>query len=162
MRQALVLSMTVLACGPPMRTPTPGISVAADFEGYETWASFELAPVDGVVSDGGVHDVGFRRRVFINQLPSGRERPFPIGTLIVKEEPFDTLAMAKRGGTYNTKGALGWEWLELKRTSTGALGIKWRGLGPPVGEEYKSSDATCNDCHRSRPENDSVLTPALQ
>jgi hypothetical protein len=159
MRHALA-SMLLVACGAPPAMPTTGIAVASDFEGYEQWPSFELGVADaGSSADGGVHDFGFRRRVFINR-PTA-ERPFPVGTLIVKEEPFDTLAMAKRGGTYNAKGAVGWEWLELKRTAAGALAIKWRGLGPPVGEEYKASGTTCNDCHGAHAENDSALSAPL-
>jgi hypothetical protein len=142
---------------------TTGIAVAADFEGYEQWSSFELGASDaGSSSDGGVHDFGFRRKVYVNALPPPGQRPFPVGTLIVKEEPFDTLVMAKRGGSYNAKGAVGWEWMELKRASTGDVAIKWRGLGPPLGEEYKASGTTCNDCHAARPENDSVLSAPLQ
>jgi hypothetical protein len=162
MRLAL-FSALVLACEPPPRIHAPGIAVAADFDGYERWQRFELGMSDaGLGGDGGVHAFGFLRRLYINALPASGARPFPIGTLIVKEEPFDTLVMAKRGGSYNENGARGWEWMELGRTTTGAIAIKWRGLGPPQGEEYKSAGTTCNDCHRAHPRNDSVLSDALQ
>jgi hypothetical protein len=74
----------------------------------------------------------------------------------------DIFAMAKRGGAYNTRGAVGWEWLELKQLATG-LAIVWRGIAPPAGACYGAIvGGACNDCHSGAPNNDYVLTPALQ
>jgi hypothetical protein len=157
----------VAACGAGP-TPAGNIPFAADFEGYASWQRFELRlPFDGLLADGGVTDGGTihdgsKRTVYINQKPAVGSTVFADGTLIVKEQEFEILAMAKRGGTYNAGGAVGWEWLELRRAATGALAIKWRGLGPPLGEEYKASAGTCNDCHKANTSSDSVLTPGLQ
>ncbi len=157
MRQAW-WSCLVLACGGEMQTPaSSAIAVASDFDGYEAWESVALPGADG----GSFHDSG-ARTVFINRRPPAGSAEFPPGTLIVKQQDFDTLAMSKRGGTYNAKGALGWEWLDLVRSTSDKVVIKWRGLGPPAGEEYKKSLGTCNDCHQARVDNDSVLTDALK
>jgi hypothetical protein len=130
--------------------------VAEDFEGFDSWPSFALPAVDG----GTGHTID-ARTVFINRLPPEGATEFPVGTLIVKRMPFDTLAMAKRGGSYNVNGAHGWEWFDLIERPNKPLVIKWRGLGPPLGEEYKKSAGTCNDCHKMAIENDSVWTPGL-
>lgn len=157
MWRALLL-LVACGCGEPMMTTTPSpIALGSDFQGYESWESFTLPAVDG----GTAHD-GDARTVFINRRPPAGSAEFPVGTLIVKQLPFVTFAMGKRGGTYNQSGARGWEWFDLERHPSGAVVIAWRGLGPPVGEQYGKSSATCNDCHGAHPETDSVLTPALR
>jgi hypothetical protein len=133
------------------------IALASDFQSYETWESVVLPAVDG-----GTAHSSEARTVFIKQRPPAGSTEFPVGTLIVKQMQFNTLAMGKRGGSYNANGAKGWEWFDLERHSSGAVVIAWRGLGPPLGEAYGKSSATCNDCHGSNGENDSVLTPELR
>lgn len=159
---ALVVALSLAGCGgSPPRPLAPAIALAADFDGYEAWPAFELAAETGA-PDAGPHEVAFKRRVFINQLPPSGARSFPVGTLIVKEEPEDTLAMAKRGGAYNAQGAAGWEWMKLQRSRSGAIVIVWRGLGPPADDPYKARGVACNDGHGAHVSNDSVLTPNLQ
>lgn len=156
MRPAL-LSLLLVSCGGVMAPATsPNIAFASDFEGYESWSSISLPALDG----GSPHSAD-ARTVFINRRPAAGSDEFPVGTLIVKEMPFHTFAMGKRAGSYNTNGARGWEWFELTRSTIGTVAIKWRGLGPPLGEEYGKSGATCNDCHKAALSTDSVLTPGL-
>lgn len=156
MRPAL-LCLGLASCGGVMMAPSnPNIAFAADFEGYESWPSISLPATDG----GSPHSAD-ARTVFINHRAPAGSTEFPVGTLIVKEMPFHTFAMGKRAGSYNANGARGWEWFELTRSTIGTLAIKWRGLGPPLGEEYGKSGATCNDCHKAATQNDSVMTPGL-
>lgn len=91
-----------------------------------------------------------------------------MGTIIVKEivnaDPTlsDIVARVKRGGTYNSRGAAGWEWFELRTAAEGGTGILWRGVGPPIGESYLGDiEGGCHACHRGGDEA-SILLPALQ
>jgi len=149
--------LVLCSCGGEMTSSGSPIALASDFQGYEAWEFIVLPAVDG----GTAHSAD-ARTVFIKQRPPAGSTEFAVGTLIVKQLPFNTFAMGKRGGTYNTNGAKGWEWFDLERHSSGAVVIGWRGLGPPAGEEYGKSSATCNDCHKAQTDNDSVLTPALR
>lgn len=148
--------LLVSGCGGEVTSSANRIALAADFQDYETWEFIALPAVDG-----GTEHSAQARTVFINKRPHAGSTEFPVGTLIVKEMPFSTLAMSKRGGTYNANGAKGWEWFNLERHASDAVVIVWRGLGPPLGEAYGESSASCNDCHKARIENDSVLTPEL-
>ena len=114
MRRLLAL-LIVSGCGGEMTSSGGPIALASDFQGYETWESIVLPAVDG----GTAHSAD-ARTVFIKQRPPGGSTEFPVGTLIVKQMPFNTLAMGKRGGTYNANGAKGWEWFDLERHSSGA------------------------------------------
>jgi hypothetical protein len=80
-------------------------------------------------------------------------------------------AMVKRGGTFNKRGALGWEYFELKQNADGVPVIVWRGATPPTGEAYRNllrqndlddgrMEADCNSCHVAT-ENDAVLSDLL-
>jgi hypothetical protein len=72
-------------------------------------------------------------------------------------------ASAKRGADFNTDGASGWEWFELLEATDGTVSIKWRGVGPPVGEVYGGDgQAGCNACHSMYVPNDYVASPKLQ
>lgn len=158
-RLAVAAALVAMACGPGGAPTDAGsgsfIAFAADFEGFEAWDSSTL-------SEPGPDPVhtAYPRTVFINAMPPPGATEFPKGTVIVKKMPFNTFAMVKRGGGYNAAGALGWEWFEL--VEGGAVAIKWRGLGPPIGEVYGKSGQTCNQCHAGAQANDFVLTPALQ
>lgn len=158
MRPWPVLLFVASACGAPEAPPPAGfIALARDFEGYESWESVTL---DGGTIGGG-HTAGIRR-VFLNARPDAGATHWPVGTILVKELQFTTFAMVKRGDDYNAKGARGWEWFELvPDLPNNTVLIKWRGLGPPVGENYSQTGQTCNDCHGAYL-NDSVLTPGLR
>lgn len=137
--------------------PDTFVAFSADFEGFEQWEHF---PANG--GDGGAMDPVHLDPTlveYVNHRPPANADAFPIGTLIVKEgmqgDPATRqfFAMAKRGGTYNTGGALGWEWFELQRAAApGAITIVWRGYGPPEGEIYGgNAKAGCNECHMTAP-----------
>ena len=140
--------------GPPL---TGFIALERDFAAYDTWESVSF---DG----GAIEEVhaGGVRTVFLNGRPDAGLSEWPVGTVLVKELPFTTFAMVKRGAGYNADGAKGWEWFELYRDPPTTVRIKWRGLGPPLGENYSMTGQTCNDCHSAHVVNDSVLTPAFQ
>ena len=156
--------MLAIACGAaaPGTTTSGAPAFARDFQGYGSWEPFALPGNDADALDGGsVHTSG-PRTIFLNQRPAKGSTEFPVGTLIVKQGTFSTFAMHKRGGSYNAKGARGWEWLELQTNSAGQVVIVWQGLGPPAGERYGDINVTCNDCHRAATENDSVLALQMQ
>jgi hypothetical protein len=135
------------------------VAYNSDFRGYQTWASFSLDNSD----PGGSTHVAGKRTIYINHEPPAGASQFPVGTIIVKETMVDgkIFAQAKRGGTYDGTGAVGWEWFELA-TVGGVTGIKWRGKGPPAGEIYGGDpNAGCNMCHKLAVNNDSVLAAGL-
>ncbi len=154
------LLLLLCACGAPEQSsPSSGfIALQRDFAPYKTW---ESASFDGGVIDEGVHTAGVRT-VYLNQRPELGTTEWPLGTIIVKELPFTTFAMVKRGAGYNAKGARGWEWFELFNDTPTTVNIKWRGLGPPLGEMYGKSGQTCNDCHGPAVMNDSVMNPVFR
>lgn len=156
MRYALLLLCFVAGCGQEMPQPVPSgfIALERDFVGYESW---EVKAFEGVFVDE-AHTAG-PRRVFLNKRPPEGSTEFPVGTIFVKALDFTTFAMVKRGNGYNANGAHGWEWFELTRDANDISRIKWRGLGPPLGENYSKSGQTCNDCHGAVTSNDSVMTP---
>lgn len=140
------------------------IPLQRDFAGYRQWRAFDLgvAPADSVHPEG-------RRVVYLNQSPPSGSTTFPTGTVLVKTvTPSDgsaasVFAMAKRGGTYNSQGAVGWEWFELQDGSDGTALIVWRGITPPSGEGYGGDvvGGACNTCHGSHKDNDYVASAAL-
>jgi hypothetical protein len=160
MRRPLVLVGLVAlgACGGAQLTGNAFIALDRDFAGYQGWEQFSF---DGGEVDA-AHPAG-PRTVFINHRPDAGAPEFPVGTIIVKQLEFHTLAMVKRGGGYNATGAPGWEWFELfTDPATSKVGVQWRGLGPPAGEQYGRSGQTCNACHGAASGNDSVLSAPLQ
>ncbi|HVU50821.1 MAG TPA: hypothetical protein VHL80_09050 [Polyangia bacterium] len=162
---ALAACAAASACGgaaaPP--TPTPGtefVAFASDFQGFTAWPSVTL---EFPSVSGSPHAAG-PRTVFINHEPPPGATQFPVGTMMVKRTEADgqLLARAKRGGSYNGSGAVGWEWFELVLSTAGQVAIKWRGFGPPLGEAYGGDPtAGCNSCHKLAADNDYVLTPGI-
>jgi hypothetical protein len=70
--------------------------------------------------------------------------------------------MAKRGAEFN-RAAPGWEWFELENLECPDDRVKviWRGVGPPLGENYGGDpNAGCNTCHTDCG-NDGVCAKAL-
>jgi hypothetical protein len=140
------------------------IPLQKDFAGFRQWHAYDL----GVQPADAVHPQG-RRVVYLNRLPPTGSTQFPTGTIMVKtvEQEDGTLgnifAMAKRGGTYNSQGAVGWEWLELLDGSDGTTLIVWRGITPPTGEGYGGDvvGGACNTCHGLHASNDFVASSAL-
>lgn len=145
----------------------PGTFLAFEtsFRGFHEWEAFPAANGDGIADS--PHLAG-RRTAYLNQRPPSGSTSFPVGTIIVKEvlndDPAqnDIVARVKRGGTYNARGATGWEWFELRNAAGGGAGILWRGVGPPTGESYLGNvEGGCNACHGGG-DDVSILLPALQ
>lgn len=172
--------MAVLAaCG----STAPGdtgqfIPLQKDFADFRSWTRFDLGvgvdPAraatdtgDGGVADGGgadgaVHVVA-PRAIYLNMIPPTGSTTFPVGSILIKTTgegtatPGDIFGMAKRGGSYNMKGAAGWEWFELVDGTDGKPLIVWRGIVPPAGEGYAGIvGGVCNDCHATFAYNDFV------
>ncbi len=166
MRWALSL-IVVAACGSPEAPPSapveaardPFIAFATDFEGYDKW---ERMFIPGAELDDPIH--GGDRSIFVNKRPPKGTRKFPVGTIIVKrmEKPGGQIfAMVKRGGGFNPDGAVDWEWFRIVDVN-GAIGIAWRGMGPPDGESYGgAAGGVCNGCHFAGKDDDWVRYPGL-
>ncbi|HEY4012951.1 MAG TPA: hypothetical protein VGM06_06420 [Polyangiaceae bacterium] len=132
------------------------IAYAADFDGYRSWSQTTVFDDGG--AGGSVHP-GAELVEYINRPSPTDGGVFSEGTVIVKEgidgDPAtrQAFAMAKRGGTYNAGGALGWEWFEVQNIdAAGDVQIIWRGTVPPQGETYSGNvNGDCNTCHRQAP-----------
>jgi hypothetical protein len=136
------------------------IAFARDFRGFRGWAS---KTVDTTLAQGATHVSG-PRTTYINELPPAGAPAFPVGTVIVKVTQADgkIFARAKRGGTFNGTGAVGWEWFEIQETANDGIYIQWRGVGPGNGEKYGGDpNTTCNICHKAARSNDYVLSDWL-
>jgi hypothetical protein len=150
------------AAGAP--SPSTFVASVASFQGFRSWPSVPSAGPTAV-TDG--IDPGVPRTAYLNMPPSHGSAAFPTGTIIVKE--FDqgaitdrqVFAMVKRGDGYNTDGAVGWEWFELKNLDDTNVEILWRGVAPPAGESYAPGSTTCNVCHAGARANDFVWSTAL-
>src|SRR5882724_6545597 len=111
-----------MGCGPPPDSnpdagERPFIAFASSFNGYRSWRSTPAtAPAGAPQPPEALH--GAHLVAFINQAPQHGSTEFPIGTIIVKEPDPDggavdgglTFAMAKRGGNFDSAGAVNWEW----------------------------------------------------
>jgi hypothetical protein len=159
-----LLALAANSCGASpgaSSTRVPFIAFASDFASFRSWSN---NTVTNTVQVSVVHVSG-TRTVYINQPPAADATTFPVGTLIVKETFADgkIYARAKRGGGFNSTGALDWEWFELQETSNNDIVIQWHGFGPPSGADMYGGDANgaCNDCHVAAKSNDYVLSPWL-
>src|SRR5215471_6795344 len=124
-RFRLLLSAVLLsACGggggPTSGGDTPSVFVAfaKDFAGYKSWEAFPVPA--GSVPD--FPDLTGPRTEYLHARPPPGSKEFPVGTIIVKEVPASSkvFAMVKRGGGYDTEGAVNWEWFELQNDAAGA------------------------------------------
>ena len=144
------------------------IALDRDFYGFQEWQSFDLG--DTVIDS---LPIG-RRHLYVSQMPPPGATEFPVGTKLVKvfedERPaseWEIYAMVKRGGGFNGKGALGWEWFELQTDAAGVPVTEWRGTVPPSGRTYRCISVTdnspdCNACHAASQANDYVNSKPLQ
>jgi hypothetical protein len=144
------------------------IAQQRDFADFEDWTAFET---EVSAEHGGAKGVVME---YLSVMPEPDSDAFPVGTMIAKtietEEGMAPAihAMAKRGGTFNQRGALGWEFFELQKNAKGTPVIVWRGAQPPDGERYKNllnpdanmMEADCNGCHADS-HNDAVLSDVL-
>lgn len=164
---AIVLAAIAGACGGSAESnqTTTGdtfLAFATTFQGFRGWTSVHSDGPDPIKFS----SIAGPRTEYINRLPARGATAFPVGTVIVEvHEGGDgkIFARVKRGGGFNSSGALDWEWFELAEAATGEVTITWRGFGPPVGESY-GGDATggCNGCHSGFRDNDYVASPKLQ
>jgi hypothetical protein len=160
---ALIALPAALGCGP---APAP-----EPFPTFTSWTQFDRG-VDPVHPD----DPTGHATVYIEQLPPHGATQFPDGTRIVRvmgvgDDPtqWEAHAMVRVGGTFNTGGALGWEFYDLSLTRDPMGGIAatviWHGEGPPDGDGYADPDGGavlgCNHCHGVATWNDSVLGTEL-
>jgi hypothetical protein len=165
-----LFSSLLAACAPAETSTTPDpigdtfLAVGSSFTGFRTWEKFPIA----AGPNGTIHTAGARTE-YLNRAPPPGSTSFPVGTIIVKESDDEPLvsrqifARVKRGGGYNAKGAVGWEWFELENVDEQRVTLIWRGVGPPVGEVYGGDpDGGCNGCHGVAKDNDFVLSEALQ
>lgn len=174
MRAPLAILAAILAsCGAPGADidagPTQFIAIAGDFRDFRDWERIEI---DATAAPAGM--TGEAAAVYVNRrAPEGAAR-FEPGTIVVKTievgDPttWTIHAMAKRGGDYNLRGALGWEFFELRIEPDGTPIVLWRGEGPSAGHGYGRDlpdggvlELVCNDCHAAAWRTDGVLTPAL-
>lgn len=89
---------------------------------------------------------------------------YPTGTILVKTmesgapDTWRIFAMVKRGAGYNSEGARGWEFFELKIDPQNRVSILARGVRPGViYDMVNETEVTCNDCHGAARSTDSVL-----
>jgi hypothetical protein len=141
------------------------LAFASHFQNYRQWESF-LTGEDPI--DGSPHVAG-RHTVYLNKRPPHGSTSFPVLTIMVKEiktdDPAKTeiVARAKRAGTYNSAGAVGWEWFELAPVGENGVSIVWRNVSPPVGSDSYLGDLKggCNACHHGD-DTQSILSAPLQ
>jgi hypothetical protein len=143
----------------------PGIAFAPSFDDFHSWASAPAAGPDGTTD--GLHGAA-PMRIYYNAAPPRGASAFPLCTIIVKEtEEADVtkrtvFAMVKRGGEFNSPGAVGWEWFSLQNATDGSVNVLWR-TTPLTTDTYRNQPiGDCNGCHGAAKPNDYVWDTALQ
>src|SRR5258706_1976801 len=117
-------------------TDPPGsvfVAFAKDFADFRTWTSFHSDGPTGNFPP----DVLGPRTQYVNKVPAKGSTEFPVGTIIVEARESgakNIFAGVKRGANFNSAGCKNWEWFQLIESTAGT--IKWRGVGPPLGEVY--------------------------
>jgi hypothetical protein len=154
----------------PGLQPAGAVFVQA-FQNFRSWRSTPGvgpagAPEDVLaMADGGPHSFG-PMTSYINSVPPPGSTSFPIGTIIVKETTegpvtsHKIFAMEKRGGDFNSGGAVNWEWFELQSINESNVGpFVWRGYGPTNSmDSYGGDPQVCNGCHAMAAADDFVFT----
>lgn len=182
-RRRVLASLCALALGgcldhelPPDAEPDGDdsfIALPRDFCDFRSWMPFELRDVQ-------MHaGVTGKLMVYLKQLPPQGATEFPVGTMVVKtvevgdESAWEVHAMVKRGGSFNSRGALGWEYFDLGIDDDCTPRVHWRGERAPRDHGYKSlpgleqpdagPDPDCNSCHAAPAarDNDAILSRPL-
>lgn len=176
-RRFAAVAVLAVSCADPSPRALPArepfIALERDFQSFERWPKVDLSKR---AAHGETHGAG-EAHEWVSHLPAPGSNVFPVGTIFVKTvksshapDPTkkgappgdDVFAMVKRGGGYNPRGALGWEWFELRRREDDTLAIVWRGVNPPSGEGYAGDPlGGCNGCHQMASKNDYVHAAAL-
>ena len=153
------------ASSAPPQVGEPFIAMNRDLRDFRSWARWRIPDI-GVRTG---HDVGDPRFVYVNRAPTDTYGALPIGTIVVKTlergafAEWEVHAMVKRGGGYNTGGADGWEWMDLRLSDAGAAAITWRGegtaedsgsYGPDVD---RGGEIGCNSCHQMMRASDQIF-----
>jgi hypothetical protein len=144
------------------------VAFSQDFEGFRRWPRVSL----GRFSAGG-HLEGPEQYAYLNRPRAPGARTFETGTIIVRTlqrgDPtaWQVFASVKRGGAYNARGNIGWEFFRLRLDARGRVVIIARGLNPRTGLEdpYATADGTgCNTCHGAADARvyDGVLSPEVR
>ena len=148
------------------------IALQRDFQMFRSWERVMV----GEASVEGGHPVG-ARFAYVNRSPAPGEGAFPVGSILVKTvengaaDTWKIHARVKRGGGFNSTGAFGWEWFDLRVTNEDNVVIMWRGEQPPRNHGYESlpglgvtmtMDGNCNTCHGAARETDFILSAALR
>lgn len=166
---ALLLCCAAASCADaPADDPGVFIPLTRDFAGFRAWPRVSL----GTLSAGG-HPEGAAQHVYFNRPLRAGSRRFDDGTILVRTfeqgDPsmWSIHAMARRGGDYNARGDVGWEFFLLRLTADGDVVIVARGLDPRTGREdaYSLGDGVgCNSCHGTvdARDYDGVLSLALR
>jgi hypothetical protein len=146
--------------------PTTCVAYAQNFDDFHSWSNAPASAKDD--AGDGLHGVG-PLHVYWNESPPHGAKAFPVCTIIVKEtEETDVtqrtvFAMVKRGDSFNSGGANGWEWFSLQDNTDGSASILWRGVVAPPGQTYANQAiGDCNGCHTTAVSNDYVWDSALQ
>jgi len=139
------------------------VAFPATFQPFRTWTSFRS---DGPPDDGTFPPAVLGGRTqYVSKLPPHGSKEFPVGTIIVEaRDNGNILAGVKRGGGFNSTGAIDWEWFGLREDpNTLEVSVLWRGIAPPVGGYGGIPTEGCNDCHQScGANNDYVCSAKLQ
>lgn len=163
----------LMGCGAPSDDLPLGdsggeyIAFNRDFRDFRSWPNVSL----GAFTAGG-HLEGPSQHAYVSTPRDPVTGRYPQGTRIVRSleaglpTQWGLFAMAKRGGTYNSAGARGWEFFRLVIDATGTVQIVSRGLNATqAGDPYDLGEGTgCNTCHGlpDAQEYDSILSPALR
>lgn len=147
---------------------TSFVAFTRDFEGFRRWPRTSL----GRFSSGG-HMEGPEQYAYVNLPRRPGMRTWDVGAIIVRTlergDPttWQVFASVKRGGGYNARGDVGWEFFRLRLDAAGHVVIVARGLNPRtgLGDPYAAGDGVgCNTCHGSQDARvyDGVLSTALR
>jgi hypothetical protein len=142
------------------------IALDRDFASFRNWETVDFGD-ENIEGHPAGHAYGY-----LNHRTTAST--YPVGTLIVKafQPSWDLFAMAKRGGNFNPKGAVNWEFFRLKLLNDTPV-IVSRGIfaydpdgdgGVGYGATGTVLDSLCNSCHGT-PESaatDHVLSDQLR
>jgi hypothetical protein len=154
----LFLSVAAAGCEEAPVGPT-FIAQQSDFADFQSWPrySFGDTTVAGLPT-------GPRFGYLKQKAPPGATA-YPVGSMIVKSvevdatpQDWELFGMVKRGGGYNSAGALDWEYFTLRLSIGGVPVIFSRGFNPidldsvdgGAGHGYGDTSGTgitCNRCH---------------
>lgn len=176
MRAFASLFALLVACGSPEEAPSgprdPFVAMQSDFDGFRGWTRYELPDIG--LQHG--HARGAPSHLYVNLAPEAVPpfaEPLPLGTVLLKtverseaDGGWEIHAMVKRGGDFNARGAVGWEYLDLELTAGGAPAIVWRGEGSAsnpggYGRRLDGTPIACNDCHAMMRRSDHAFTRSM-